>query len=289
MGFEKYPYTNMDDKNITRHRQIANEVPYISDIVNNDPTKERQKKMTEGMIWKNNIPYPQWDMKRKYAAGLSLFLFLVKSIIVTARLIFDDEHDYFLFMTNWSFFFGVLFYGATLIGFYDDSGTVMHYILILFFWVYLVTVANVFYLVNFVLFESPNLLLDEIHRHYAGLVFLGNSVVHVLPYVAILIWMFLMIEDIKTALKRFPWMDGEKIWFILYNIFIFFASQCVIICYALIHNYKKVYNVDYPLSISILVMEVIVFFHSVFIIVNLSPYNKLQRKPMKEHVNQAKV
>lgn len=215
------------------------------------------------------------EMPQMYPGkALALGIFAMWAMVMLFGSIYrigTDDGTYTQFYTNWCFMMGCITYLFFLFANLDSSGWLLHYFLYGWWWVYFANAGLVFWLVNFILYETPQLVTDEGEKYGYGKVLVVERTIHVFPYVFAIIFVALLKPDFESILSSFPWKKGLRWRFILYLAAIYIMAHFPFLAYISHYDFQKVYSVDYPLWFGVIAIELFGMIHVFVPILFLSP------------------
>lgn len=219
----------------------------------------------------NNISVP-----RQYPSKvIALIVFLCWGIVMVMATVYriaSDDGTYTQYYTNWVFMMGTVTYLFFLVAILDPTGFLLFYFYYGWWWVYFANAALVFWLVNFVLFETPQLVTDEGEKHGYGVVLVVERTIHVFPYVFALIFLALLKPDFKAVMRSFPWVPGHRRQFVLYLAVIYLLCHLPFTFYLMHYDASSIYNVKLPVWLGFLAVQFVIAVHVLVAICALSPF-----------------
>ena len=172
--------------------------------------------------------------------------------------------DYIMYFTNWSWTLQGLFYVADLICYIDRSRKMHFFLLSFMFWPVYLTVSAVFWIVLFVTVINDKLFRQAVNEYGVGDMILGNTLVHVVPYLFIIVFLSIRSSDITQIISAYREEDGRfGGLFYAYLITNFVISVSFVVLYSFLNDYTKVYFVKILVSEAFLTVAItygIVFF-----------------------------
>lgn len=242
-------------------------------------------KREEKVMFKiRNVEIPKWTPARFVGFTISftwLFVVLTGTVI---RVIMNDGH-FGMYFTNWIWMFNLVFYAIDIIGYCAIFPHIHFYMFYFIWWSFWGNVAQVFWLVNFILFEAPQLMTDAADKYGFGTVIEAERLVHVFPYIISWAIFVCRIPEIRIVLGTFPWIRGHKtiyLWYIFSN---WVFAHVPFIIYCACFDFKAVYQVDYPYWFGFVAAEVVFAFQVILPILILSPITKRYLEKAYEPIN----
>lgn len=240
-----------------------------------------------------DIALTKIEMPQMYMAKiLALMIMSVWALIMLLGSVYrigTDDGTYTDFYTNWCFMMGAVTYILILFSALEWTGRLYYYILYGWWWVYFANAGLVFWLVNFILYETPQLVTDEGEKFGYGKVLVVERIIHVFPYVFAIGVTALLSPDIQSVLSCFPWKKGLRWRFVLYIFAVYVMAHLPFLAYISHYDFQKVYSVDYPMWFGIVAIEIFGMAHVVIPILILSPaFDSFRRNIYTKHSVQMK-
>jgi len=158
----------------------------------------------------------------------------------TEKIEHNTFHDYIRHFTNWSWSLQILFYALTWLGFlWPDF---LYSVIVIFFFITWGTIWVVAILVQCLILTDSNFIMQYVRQYSAGLVIFGNDLYHLFPVVVILIFAFVLKQEIHNAF-RWAYADiREPGWLIALGVLQIFSPIILLLLYISIFDPMKVYN-----------------------------------------------
>jgi hypothetical protein len=162
--------------------------------------------------WPDDSPLSPLPYHGYLRFGLCALWAVVLWVVLLYRVSGGDDEimSYYTYFTNWSWTVQALFFGAWTLAYADTSGSA-HYLLAHLYWVVNGTAWLVFWLVVVMLADNPMILIAASTMGGGsmslGAVMTGNTVVHVVPAIADMIFYILFYHHLRMSLI---WMASPR-------------------------------------------------------------------------------
>ncbi len=240
-------------------------------------SKHKSQKEQLANLKQQKIEYPVWTPARWGRFSIDVGWCFVLWIGTGVRIIMDDGH-FFMYYTNWTWIFNLIFYSIDFIGFIDFTNQVHFYNIYIVLWMFVAQVSVVFWEVNFILYEAPQLMTAEADKYGWGAVIVGEKLVHTFPYIILLFWLWCTFPEIISVLNTFPWIKGRKMRFIGYVVMNYAFAHMPFLIYMANFDFQAVYQVTYPFWFGVIMTEMLFLLLVVLPLLVLSPMLARLRK-----------
>lgn len=249
--------------------------------------ERKEQKQTLAEFKAQKVEYPVWTPARWFRFCITMSWCFVLWLGTGVRIMIDDGH-YFMYFTNWIWTFNLVFYSFDFIGFLDFTNQVHFYLIYGVLWMFFGQVSVVFWEVNFILYEAPQLMTDQAEKYGYGTVIVAEKLVHTFPYIVILVWLMCAFPEIIKVLATFPWVKGHKLRFVGYVAMNFAFAQVPFGIYMANYDFNKVYQVTYPFWFGVILSEFLFLISIVLPIMILSPMLARLRKGLYKPIRSSK-
>lgn len=199
--------------------------------------------------------------------------------LIAYKIYNDGALAFYHFFTNWMLTVNALFFTGDIISYLDPTGRLQRFWLLAYLWPYFGNVSAVFVLVFPLLGLNPNIMIETASQVGWSTTFIGERIVHVLPFFDALMWFVLRCEDIVDVLSTFKWdTTRNKCYFLLYLLVTVLCCNLIILCYCVSYDYEKIYGVQVSGVVAFFGIQIIYCIFVLFPIVVLSPVGRYLRK-----------
>ncbi len=174
------------------------------------------------------------------------------------KFIWTDQIDILRHYTSWNWIFNTIFFilerVASFLDWYNGSISYMSIVYSYVLWVIQGSNWIVFWLVWVILYQNPNILLeqtiDEGGKYTLGQVIIGDRLLHVLPVIIFLIYFILRLPEIIKIISW--WKRNQKLYFLLFSNSL--TTLLLVGSYRLLFDARDVYGITLSPGFSFLII-----------------------------------
>ncbi len=127
--------------------------------------------------------------------------------VLIFKLVSDDRYDIVRHYTSWSWAMALVFFTLDAVSYFAQSVLFRRIVYAFFFWFAWANAWIVFWVVYVILGQNPQILLDATvsggGAYTLGQVLLGERTLHVIPVIALVIWLFLRLPELARATAHY--------------------------------------------------------------------------------------